>query len=173
MCAFADLPSSAQRTSTPRCFMFVSCLHGTSRMLAADAELCVIGPLRASRADTPKHPGATEPYTELQAMVATYTAGPVAPSDIVNGTNRELLLRSCTTAGDLLHPSRPATIMDAVLEARVFGDGPTGECQMRCTASPLNSNVVIHGLKSCFTITLRGIVLGIEGLSECISRRGR
>ena len=35
----------------------------------------------------------TEPYPALEAAVASLTAGPVGPGDMINGTDKKLLMR--------------------------------------------------------------------------------
>lgn len=35
----------------------------------------------------------SDPYVELQSLVASLSTGPVGPGDMINGTNRTLLMR--------------------------------------------------------------------------------
>lgn len=53
-----------------------------------------------------------EPYPELQSAVSAFSTGPVTPSDGVTQNNRDLIMRTCTKSGKLLHPSRSATAID-------------------------------------------------------------
>ena len=53
-----------------------------------------------------------EPFSRLQATVATLTMGPVCPSDALGRADRSLIMRSATADGTLLHPGRPATLID-------------------------------------------------------------
>ncbi|CAH1277104.1 Hypp9481 [Branchiostoma lanceolatum] len=72
---------------------------------------------------------ATEPYPRLQAAVATLSAGPVGPSDMVKGADVNLIMRSCNAEGLLLKPSRPATAIDLQIAQKAFqlDMGPKGE----------------------------------------------
>jgi hypothetical protein len=54
-----------------------------------------------------------EPFSRLQAVVATLSKGPVCPSDAIGKANVPLLMRSVAADGKLLQPSRPATLIDA------------------------------------------------------------
>lgn len=72
--------------------------------------------------------GAEEPYSELEAAICTYTAGPVAPSDMIGHSDASLIMRACDADGRLLKASRPAKSIDATFAFRAFGrDGPDGE----------------------------------------------
>merc|ERR1719183_357082 len=62
----------------------------------------------STRTQPGKDYGAEEPYSELEAAIITYTAGPVAPSDMIGHSDASLIMRSCTADGLLLKPSRPA-----------------------------------------------------------------
>jgi len=74
------------------------------------------------------HYKSREPYPALQALVSSLTAGPVGPGDMVNGTDRELLMRCCNDDGLILKASRPAFPVDDQLIQSAFGDfGPHGE----------------------------------------------
>ncbi|XP_078674668.1 uncharacterized protein LOC144912809 [Branchiostoma floridae x Branchiostoma belcheri] len=72
---------------------------------------------------------ATEPYPRLQAAVASLSAGPVGPSDMVKGADVKLIMRSCNAEGLLLKPSRPATAIDLQIaqKALQLDLGPKGE----------------------------------------------
>jgi hypothetical protein len=62
----------------------------------------------------------------LQAAVSVLSAGPVAPGDGVGYSDVALIMRTCTTGGRLLHPSRSATYIDAALIGHVFKGASTG-----------------------------------------------
>lgn len=63
-----------------------------------------------------------EPHPALEAAVATLTAGPVGPGDMINYTDIELLMRCCRKDGRLLKPSRPITAIDKQLITDAFRD---------------------------------------------------
>ena len=70
----------------------------------------------------------SEPRGRLQAAVLSFSNGPVAPSDMVGGSNRTIILKACDSGGTLLSPDKPATTMDCVFRRAAFGasagDGP-------------------------------------------------
>ena len=67
----------------------------------------------------------TEPYPFTHALVSALTAGPVAPSDGVGGSDAALIMRACRSDGVLLKPDRPAMAIDQRWAAECFGtDGP-------------------------------------------------
>eukprot|EP01120_Amphizonella_sp_Union-15-10_P008061 TRINITY_DN2821_c0_g1_i1.p1 TRINITY_DN2821_c0_g1~~TRINITY_DN2821_c0_g1_i1.p1 ORF type:complete len:734 (+),score=155.15 TRINITY_DN2821_c0_g1_i1:26-2227(+) len=81
---------------------------------------------------TPVQPGnpynLKEDYPELESAVATYSTGPVAPSDRIGYSNVELIMRSCNKDGLILKPSKPMTSIDATFLRRAFNlVGPSGE----------------------------------------------
>lgn len=49
----------------------------------------------------------TEPYPRIQAAVSTLSAGPVAPSDMIGGSNPQLIMQSCMSDGTLLQVIPP------------------------------------------------------------------
>lgn len=53
-----------------------------------------------------------EPYSLLEALVATLSTGPVGPGDKINDTDVLLTMMSCDGNGRLLKPSHPATAID-------------------------------------------------------------
>ena len=61
-----------------------------------------------------------EPYSRLQAAVATISKGPVAPSDKIGHSDVALIMRSCASDGTLLQPGRPATKLDSFLLAEAL-----------------------------------------------------
>ncbi|XP_071111597.1 uncharacterized protein [Haliotis cracherodii] len=77
----------------------------------------------------PKYPDLIEPHSELQVIVSTLSTGPVAPGDIVNGTNVTLLMSCCNSDGLILQPSKPAMAIDSQMLQQAFqdGSGPDGE----------------------------------------------
>eukprot|EP01012_Entosiphon_sulcatum_P028632 TRINITY_DN3468_c0_g1_i1.p1 TRINITY_DN3468_c0_g1~~TRINITY_DN3468_c0_g1_i1.p1 ORF type:complete len:750 (+),score=126.46 TRINITY_DN3468_c0_g1_i1:23-2251(+) len=67
-----------------------------------------------SRAQQPGNPyNSHEPYSPLQSAVSSFSGGPVAPSDMINGSDPSLILRACMPDGTLLRPSQAATAIDA------------------------------------------------------------
>lgn len=75
----------------------------------------------------------TEPYPYVHALAAALSAGPVAPADLINASNRSLIMMTCREDGLLLKPDRPATSIDSYWMVRAFGNsvprvnGPRGE----------------------------------------------
>ena len=56
--------------------------------------------------------GKSEPYPELQAVVATLSTGPVGPSDKIGCSDAKLIMRSVNSDGLILKPDRPARAID-------------------------------------------------------------
>ena len=73
--------------------------------------------------------GYSEKASKLHAVVSILSAGPVAPSDGVNGSDVELIRRMHRDDGLLLKPDFPAMSVDATWSRRIFDDlkGPDGE----------------------------------------------
>jgi len=61
--------------------------------------------------------------------VSTLSTGPVAVSDGVGNSDRDLILRSCAADGKLLQPDRPAVRTDRSIytDAQIIDEGPSGE----------------------------------------------
>ena len=59
-----------------------------------------------------------EAHSELEAVVASLTTGPVATSDKIGHSNSSLILRSCDASGRLLTPDMPARELDAHFAAK-------------------------------------------------------
>jgi len=76
----------------------------------------------AKQTDSPYH-NDTEPFSEMQGMISSYTTGPVQPSDKIGRSNPSLIMMSCTKEGALLQPSRPATAIDVSFVQSAFGKG--------------------------------------------------
>lgn len=53
-----------------------------------------------------------EDNSHLQAAVSTLTAGPFGVGDRAENLNIELIRKSCSSDGRLLHPSKPLTVVD-------------------------------------------------------------
>eukprot|EP00730_Choanoeca_flexa_P001442 TRINITY_DN10639_c0_g1_i1.p1 TRINITY_DN10639_c0_g1~~TRINITY_DN10639_c0_g1_i1.p1 ORF type:complete len:746 (+),score=195.33 TRINITY_DN10639_c0_g1_i1:3-2240(+) len=71
--------------------------------------------------DTAEHRG------RLQAAMSILTTGPVAPSDMVGGSNPALIATMVTKDGLLLQPDRPLRQLDAVIAQEAFAsDGLAG-----------------------------------------------
>jgi len=64
-----------------------------------------------------------EPYNEMEAAIATYSTGPVQPSDGLGFSNASLILMTCTQHGRLLQPSAPARTIDAAFIEGALGNG--------------------------------------------------
>lgn len=62
----------------------------------------------------------TEFNPELQAAVATLSAGPVTINDGADLTNASLVAMSCRSDGMILKPARPATALDQTLREAAF-----------------------------------------------------
>jgi hypothetical protein len=56
--------------------------------------------------------GTYEPYNRLQSLVSSLSNGPVAFSDRIGFSDRELIMRCCNEDGLLLRPDRSATMID-------------------------------------------------------------
>ncbi|XP_046547847.1 uncharacterized protein LOC124257764 isoform X1 [Haliotis rubra] len=71
----------------------------------------------------------TEPYTSLNAVIATLSTGPVGISDMIGHMNKTLIMKSVNADGLILKPSRPATAIDNQLRRMAWTDfdGPDGE----------------------------------------------
>ncbi|XP_048245188.1 uncharacterized protein LOC124119100, partial [Haliotis rufescens] len=71
----------------------------------------------------------TEPYPELNALVATLSTGPVGPSDMIGKFNKTIIMKSVNSEGLILKPSRPATAIDNMIRRLAWNDfeGPDGE----------------------------------------------
>jgi hypothetical protein len=96
------------------------------------ADALALAPSKDDFWSTQVQPGndynAQEPNFELESAIITFTAGPVAPSDMIGGSNAELIKRSCNSDGLLLKASLPAKSIDATFAYRAFGTaGPDGE----------------------------------------------
>lgn len=84
---------------------------------------------------------ANEPYSRLQAASIITTGGPVAPSDKIGYSNKELIMSLCTKDGTLLTPDRPATDIDAYFTFQAFGKGVNGH--IFSTYSQLSEDAVV------------------------------
>ncbi|XP_067661068.1 uncharacterized protein [Haliotis asinina] len=71
----------------------------------------------------------SDPYTRLNAAVATLSTGPVGIGDMVGATNKTLIMKSVNSDGLILKPSRPATAIDNRIRRMAWSDfeGPDGE----------------------------------------------
>eukprot|EP01052_Picozoa_sp_SAG31_P006491 SAG31_NODE_299_length_18114_cov_3.533777_10_plen_336_part_00 len=81
----------------------------------------------------PPYYGAQEKHPELQALVSALSAGPIAPSDVVGSSNSTLIRSTCTDAGVLLKPDRPAFPPGVMFLRRLRGKG---EVQLTHTTLP-------------------------------------
>ena len=69
----------------------------------------------------------SEPYNRLQAAVSTLSKGPVAPSDKINASDPQLILKSCKSDGQLLQGDKPAMVLDSQHAARAFSGAAHSE----------------------------------------------
>jgi hypothetical protein len=60
---------------------------------------------------------------ELHTMLALMTTGPVGFSDFKGQTNKTLLMRTCSSDGTLLKPSKPVTTVDGALQRSMAHTG--------------------------------------------------
>ena len=65
----------------------------------------------------------TEPNTVLESAVASFSTGAVAPGDGVGQSNVSLIMRSVTSEGRLLKPTRPMGSLDQWYAANAFTAG--------------------------------------------------
>ena len=87
--------------------------------------------------------GDSEPAPAMEAAVATLSTGPVANSDRLDLINKTLLMRCCSTSGQILKPDRPATALDSTFARRAFGvAGPDGE--LWASSTSLSGHVWDH-----------------------------
>jgi hypothetical protein len=64
-----------------------------------------------------------DPHAELEALLASLSAGPVGLGDRIGHTDRDVVLRTCNDDGSLRHVDRPVALIDACL----FGEPARGE----------------------------------------------
>lgn len=105
--------------------------------------------------------GLQDPNPELNVIVASLSAGPVAPGDGIGDTNAEVVMRSCAADGTLLKPDRPAFALDSVWRRFVFGSGgPDGEVSQTTTTFGSHTwrHVLAAGVKDRFIVN--GTALG-------------
>ncbi len=62
----------------------------------------------------------------LQSAVSSLSTGPVAPSDMVGGSDVDLIMKACMADGTLLQPHTPAMAIDAQFIQSAFGSGSEG-----------------------------------------------
>eukprot|EP00039_Didymoeca_costata_P022263 m.4153 g.4153 ORF g.4153 m.4153 type:complete len:922 (-) comp2906_c0_seq1:25-2790(-) len=68
----------------------------------------------ANQSDQPYGPGVVRHNIELQVIINVLTAGPVGIGDQIGMTNATLAMMTCSIAGKLLQPTKPATPIDAM-----------------------------------------------------------
>jgi hypothetical protein len=71
-----------------------------------------------------------EPYAEVEALLASLSAGPVAIGDQLGCTNRDLVMRTCRDDGVLIKPDVPLAAVDRCFRANSFFEPAPllGEC---------------------------------------------
>lgn len=115
---------------------------GTSSLLAAALGLAPYKDVFWSSQYQPGFPSdypknTSEPFSELEAVVSIYTAGPVSAGDGFGYTNNSLLAKTCTAKGTLLKPSWPAVPIDEYHLQRATGTGgPQGELNVAPSLIP-------------------------------------
>jgi len=86
-----------------------------------------------------KFNGSAEVAPWLQNAFSVLSSGPVTPGDGPGFAIVAEILRSCTAGGALLHPSRPATAINAMLAHAAFpGSGPSSLVQVYATYSSVS-----------------------------------
>jgi hypothetical protein len=76
-----------------------------------------------------------EKYPLLHAIASSMSAGPITPSDGIDGTDKNIVMSMCASDGLLLKPDRPAINIDATWLQRAFGSGgPNGDVITTYTA---------------------------------------
>ncbi|ESO88546.1 hypothetical protein LOTGIDRAFT_234457 [Lottia gigantea] len=113
---------------------------------------------------TTKQPGnpfnTTEPYPALQTLLAVLSTGPVGPSDGINYTNTDLLMKCCNADGLILKPSKPATAIDDDIIEKAIRDGSGAKGEVYSTYSDFGEYIkqrygiiVVANLSQAYNIT--------------------
>ncbi|XP_063585588.1 uncharacterized protein LOC134762973 [Penaeus indicus] len=71
-------------------------------------------------------PEAVEYSPELQSAVSTLAGGPLGVGDKAQNLNVELIMKSCNKEGLLLHPTKPATVIDLYFMSPEYREVWTG-----------------------------------------------
>ena len=84
-----------------------------------------LAPFKDNAWTTSSQPGSSvgnskEVSPELHSAISVLSAGPYTPGDGIGFSNVSLIMRSCTSGGRLLQPSRAATSVDGQIVGRVF-----------------------------------------------------
>ena len=121
-----------------------------------------------------------EPYSEMQVAIASYSTGPVTPSDGVGFTNVSLVKMSCTQNGTLLQPTRPMSAIDACYGGDAFGYADSQPQPAKDHVYPITSshtaiptvdtslstkwtNVLAVGLANKYSLSVADIPLDVDG----------
>jgi len=128
------------------------------------------------------HGNATEPYSEMEAAIASYSTGPVQPSDMVGAMNASLLLMTCASDGTLLQPSLPASAIDATFVYAAFGtpgtpkptkhDNPAVWSTHTVVGGKKYAHVLVIGLNNTMSLTPADILLDIDTDGEYVAYTG-
>ena len=105
----------------------------------------------------------TEGWNRLQAVVSTLSTGPVAPSDMIGGSDAKLIMRSCNDDGLLLQPDYPATkVTSAIYQAAgIISNGPVGDVwATETTLSGVNFGYLLAVNTKPSTVPVGDIVRG-------------
>ena len=79
-----------------------------------------------------------EPHSRLQSAVLSFSAGPVAPSDEIGGSDTALIMKACDASGRLLSPDKPATLSDASFVRQAFPEARGADGQLWTTHATVN-----------------------------------
>jgi len=110
----------------------------------------------------PRYGTENERHNRLQGVVSTLSTGPVAVSDPIGMTDRDLVMRSCAADGRLLAPDTPARAASDMFLAigELAGANPlVGEVWVaRTTISSLSYYYVLAVETSPYPLTLTSII---------------
>ena len=158
----------------------VNLYTGTSSMLAAALGLAPSKDVFWSSTAQPGFPakypaGTVEAHPAVEAAVATYTAGPVAPGDKAGLSNATLLACSCGARGELLKPTYPATPVDAYFSTKAGLLLPAGaaavEGELYATYSSIEGGVEPYVVAHALAIDLTAPVTALA-IADVLRQRG-
>ena len=88
-----------------------------------------IAPYKDTFWSTSEQPGSSykptpmEPLPEREIVLATLSTGPVGPSDGINFTNVERIMKCCRQDGLILKPDRPISMLDILISDLAQNNG--------------------------------------------------
>lgn len=107
--------------------------------------------------------GKAEPFPELQAAVATLSAGAVMPNDGVGRGDAALIRRSCMADGTLLQPARPAVALGRLLVSEALAGGDLSRSEVWVTSSlPGHAHVLVADLQRSYEIPLEDLAAEVR-----------